>query len=107
MKNKLVKVPKKYKYGFRLAGDPANWNWFLGRFRYPRWIVRPICWVTKHKYRIYWPYGVKIKECERCSHRIYKKNTTERVPNNRIFKGEIGEIYGVRFLRTIKKKIHL
>lgn len=98
MKEKLIRFPQRYKYGFRLIGSVRNWNWFLDRVRYPKWILRPVCWFTRHEYHIYWPYGVKVKQCDRCAKQVYKKKTTERLP--KIFKGEIGELYGVRFIET-------
>ena len=105
-KEKLVKFPKKYQYGWRIAGDPANWDWlFNNRFfsiRYPLWVKRPICWFTKHQFKIYWPYGIKIKQCQKCAKRQYKKRTTEKGPN--LYKGEVGQLYGIRFVSTKKSK---
>ncbi len=77
-KSKLVKFPKKYKYGFRFVGDPLTWAWFW-RFRYPLWILSPICWIKGHNKKIAWPFGIKIKYCTRCAQTFYKKRTTERV----------------------------
>lgn len=96
---KKVKFPKKYKYGFRLVGDPATW-FFWWRLRIPKKVFRLVCWIKKHNYHIYWPYGVKIKQCDRCAHVKYKKQTTERLSTGSIYKGEIGTVYGIRFIST-------
>ncbi len=101
---KKIKFPKKYKYGFRLVGDPANWFWFFSRIQIPKWVKRPFCLIKGHDYHIYWPFGIKIKCCDRCGKTKYKKQTTEKVPTGSIYKGEIGELYGVRFV-TSKGKL--
>jgi hypothetical protein len=98
---KKVKFPRKHKYGFRLAGDAINWVWFW-KIRIPKKIFRPICWIKGHDYHIYWPFGIKIKSCDRCANIKYKKKTTERFPTGSIYKGEIGTLYRVRFFKTSK-----
>jgi len=98
MKLKKVKFPKKYKYGWRLAGDSSKTVFFLDRFRISKWLFRPICWIKGHGYHIYWPFGIKIKCCDRCGYIKYKKQTTEKVPS--VYEGEIGKLYGIRFVVT-------
>jgi hypothetical protein len=102
-KIKLVKLPKKYKYGFRPVGPETSWGWlFDHRISYPKVLLRPICWIKKHQYRIYYPYGIKVKDCKRCSHELYQKRTTEQDVRKKLYKGEIGQLYGVRFIETEK-----
>jgi hypothetical protein len=98
-KNKPIKFPSKYKYGFRIAGEPANRALFLNRFWYPIIIKRPICWLKGHHNKIIWPFGLKIKICIRCGKTFYQKKTTEKYPNG-IFGGVVGELYGVKFKTT-------
>ena len=102
MQNKYAKLPKKYKVSSK---NPAVWRivgevycgHLLG-LKYPLWLKRPICWLVGHHKRVLYPYGVKIKQCQRCSKVFYKKSTNEKMPN--LYQGEVGELYGVRFVNT-------
>lgn len=100
---KYVKLPKKYIVNknnpvvWRIAGEVYH-GWLFNRFRYPLFLLRPICWIKGHKNKIIYPYGCKIKQCKRCSLVHYKKPTAENVKS--IYKGEVGELYGVRFIST-------
>lgn len=95
-----IKFPKRYKYGFRIIGEPSTKGLILDRFWYPLWLKKPICFIKGHKNKIFWPLGMKIKQCIRCGKFHFKKKTTERQIK---FSGEIGKLYGVRFLETNKK----
>jgi len=100
MKSKLVKLPKKYKDGFRIVGLPTVKNLLWHRFFYPKWIFRPVCWIKGHKNKIFWAYGVKVKQCIRCGKYHYKKETREKGFEKALYKGEFGEIYQVKFMTT-------
>jgi hypothetical protein len=107
MKKKYAKIPKKYIVSkenptvFRVAGLSYR-GLLFDRFWYPKWLLRPICWFKGHKNRILYPFGIKIKQCQRCAKEIYKKQTNEKP---QIFSGEVGQLYGVRFLISKKSKL--
>ena len=102
MKNKYAKLPNKYKVTKK---HPAVWR-IIGEvyyghlfgFHYPLWLLRPICWLAGHHNRVLYPYGIKIKQCQRCAKVFYKKPTREGKPS--LFRGEVGQLYGVRFMST-------
>ena len=107
MKNKYAKLPKKY---IVTTKNPAVWRCaglsyrglLYDRFWYPKWILRPICRIVGHKNRVLYLYGCKVKQCQRCAKEFYSKPTNEK-PKVK-FNGEIGELYGVRFITTKKAK---
>jgi len=80
----------------------ANSKFFLfDRFYIPRFFFRPICWIKGHDKHIYYPFGLKVKQCFRCDKEFYQKPTKEKNP---LESGEIGQLYGVRFISTTKTK---
>lgn len=90
---KYAKVPRRYKLSKK---NPAVFR-IAGEFR-ERWWKRPICWIKGHKKRVICPYGIKAKQCERCGKYYWRKPTGEKTP---IYKGgEVGELYGVRFIES-------
>jgi hypothetical protein len=101
---KYAKVPKKYKLTkdnpavFRVVGEPSSYVW-LWRIRIPRIIFRLICRIKGHVYRLAYPYGMRIKKCERCAYVKSRKPTREKPLK---FTGEIGELYGVKFITSKK-----
>jgi hypothetical protein len=103
MKEKYAKVPKKYRVTkknpavFRIVGLSYR-GLLFDRFWYPKWLLRPVCWLFKHKNRVIWVYGAKVKQCQRCAKIHYKKPTNEKP--HAIYKGEVGELYGVRFIQS-------
>lgn len=98
---KYAKLPAKYKKtGWRAIGISYKVLLF-NRFFYPKWLLRPICWLTKHKNRVFYPYGCKVKQCHRCGKVFYNVPTDEKKP---VFNGEIGNLYGIRFIETIPGK---
>lgn len=98
---KYAKLPKKYRVTkknpavWRIVGEVYHGH-LLG-IRFPLWILRPICWIRGHRNKIVYPYGCKLKQCQRCAKVHYKKPTREGLnyPS-----GMIGELYGVRFIST-------
>ena len=102
MKNKYTKIPKKYRV---TKSNPAIWRiislvhhrFLFGRFKYPLWLLRPICWIKGHKNRVLYPYGAKVKQCQRCAKEFYRKRTNETLS---YISGIVGELYGVRFIQT-------
>jgi hypothetical protein len=108
MKDKYAKLPKKYRVNsknpvvWRIVGERYYSDWILGRFRYHLWILRPICWIKGHHNRVLYPYGCKIKQCQRCAKVFYKKQTKEPL---HLYSGEVGNLYGVRFITTNEKPI--
>lgn len=77
-------------------------QWLRVRGSYPhRWWLRPICFLFKHKYKRVSAYGIVYKQCHRCGKDIFKKRgkTVEGIHNS-LRKGEIGQLYGVRFIES-------
>ena len=105
---KYVKLPKKYRITksnpaiWRISGS-VYWGHLFGLkysfLRYPLWVLRPVCWLKGHKNKVLYPYGVKIKQCKRCAKEFYRK-PIKGESDNKIFSGEIGNLYGVRFMTT-------
>ena len=102
MKSKYAKLPKKYKV---TKSNPAVWRiaglsyrgLLFGRFWYPKWLLRPICWLRGHRNRVLYPYGAKVKQCQRCAKEFYRRKTNELIPYP---SGIVGQLYGVRFRTT-------
>ena len=78
----------------------TEWIRIVGEFK-TRWWLRPICWVFKHKKEWTRIYGVRYKQCSRCGKDFLTKKATEVEVKfrNCLYRGEIGQLYGVRFFR--------
>lgn len=98
---RTAKIPKKYQNGWRIVAE-THYGLLFNRIRYPLWIKRPICWIKGHKKKVFYPYGCKIKQCVRCAMVFYKLPTNELTINP--FTGEIGSLYGIRFVSTERVK---
>ena len=103
MKKKYARLPKKYRVTNK---NPTVWRLMrlsyrgllFDRFWYPKWLLRPICWFKGHNNRVLYPYGCKVKQCQRCAKVFYKKPTKEKPLISS--KGEVGNLYGIRFWTT-------
>jgi hypothetical protein len=104
---KYAKIPKKYQITKK---HPTVWRiiglsyrgLLFDRFWYPKWILRPFCWLFGHKNRVLWIYGAKVKQCQRCAKVFYRKPTKESFDKT-FQQREIGNLYGVRFITTKSK----
>lgn len=104
MKIKYAKIPKKYRV---TKSNPSVWRiigevyyGYLFGIRYHLRLLSPVCWILGHHNRVLYPYGVKIKQCQRCAKVFYKLPTREKAPS--LYGGELGTLYGVRFISTKK-----
>ena len=77
-----------------------------GEFR-ERWWMRPICWMMGHKKEWTSSFGIKYKQCSRCGKNFFSKSKGRLIDeiNSKLLSGEeVGELYGVRFMKTKKIK---
>jgi hypothetical protein len=85
----MKKKIKKVYIQWRAAGEFRN-----------RWWKRPLCWLVKHKKTTISPYGCYVHQCSRCGKVFWRKKRNGE-DSERLFNGEIGMLYGVRFVETI------
>ena len=81
--------------------NELNWLRVTGPYR-KKWWMKLFCWLFKHQYKRVGVYGIVYKQCKRCGKEVYNKRAKEL---DRVFYGgEIGNLYGVRFITSKKVK---
>ncbi len=75
-----------------------------GEFKH-RWWLRPICWIKKHTKKWVAIYGIKYKQCSRCGKDFFTKKVKkkEKELENILYRGEMGELYRVKYYKTKKR----
>lgn len=91
MKSKDKQGEKKY----------AKWVRIRGSYKH-RWWMKPLCWLKGHKKVWTSAFGIRYRQCKRCGKDFWAKKIIE-MERKLLFKGEIGELYGVRFIQTKRK----
>lgn len=73
---------------------------------YPhRWYMKPVCWIRGHKKVWTSAFGIRYRQCKRCGKDYYAKKIIKKV-TALCRAGVIGELYGIRFIKTVKARIY-
>ena len=84
---------------------PLTYTHFIGQYS-KRWYMRVVCWFGGHQRKRVCSYGIRYLQCKRCGKEWFSKGKyVGKEHKFTRYQGEVGQLYGVKFLKKgiIKK----